>query len=111
MTVKRGISSLFALILGELIKAIQQIDVLACQNIRAGRYAAAHCTIAAAATAIAGHCLIAAKQSRVRTAWTTRRCSAAVVVALYTSKTLGSFKKLVGPGPVSRQHCTGTLFF
>ena len=49
MTVKRGISSLFALILGELIKAIiQQIDVLACQNIRAGRYAAAHCTIAAA---------------------------------------------------------------
>ena len=43
MTVKRGISSLFALILGELIKAIQQIDVLACQNIRAGRYAAAHC--------------------------------------------------------------------
>ena len=50
MTVKRGISSLFALILGELIKAIQQIDVLACQNIRAGRYAAAHCTIAAAAS-------------------------------------------------------------
>ena len=49
MTVKRGISSLFALILGELIKAIQQIDVLACQNIRAGRYAAAHCTITAAA--------------------------------------------------------------
>ena len=36
---------------------------------------------------------------------------AAVVVALYTSKTLGSFKKLVGPGPVSRQHSTGTLFF
>ena len=32
------------------------------------------CPLPPVAAAAAGHCLIAAKQSRVRTAWTTRRC-------------------------------------
>ena len=113
MMVKRGISSLFALILGELIKAIQQIDVLACQNIRAGRYAAAHCTITAASRRrwpLPYSCQTESRTYSLDYA-TLQQAIAAVVVALYTSKTLGSFKKLVGPGLVSRQYSTATLFF